>query len=449
MNTKATTQEYINKIIEFRQALYEQGFRRRRDALFETLDALLLAGPVASFAMLSLDSRFKRRWHSLYKALEKGELDEAWFETHLARQVPHSEVQYFSLDGTAWPRPRARTLDDRQYVYHPTSAVNGGSICVGYPYSLLDWVLMPHTSWSLTVSVQRIPSTTTARDVGVQQVEALSEARKGYAEVLDIVAADAKYGNARFLQPLQGQRCGIVVRLRKDRVLYRAWEPPRARRRGRPRVHGKRFAFKEPATWGTPDETMEFEHPRWGQVKLERWNNLHGKHDVNVPFDVIRASTYLERAKPPAPIWLAWQAPPHIPQHLDITAKVIWQAYCHRWPVEPGICFRKQRLGWNLPRFQHKETGDRWTWLVALAGWLLYLARPIVQDRPLPWQKSQTTLTPQRVQQSLVTIFEQFGSPARNPKVRGKPPGWPRGRPRTPKQRFPVVRKQPIVAHTA
>jgi hypothetical protein len=337
-------------------------------------------------------------------------------------------------------------MDDRQYVYHPTAAVNGGSICVGYPYSLLDWVPTPHSSWSLSVNLQRIPSTMTAGEVGVQQIKALGQARSGQSEGLDIVAADAKYGNARFLHPLQGQPCGIVVRLRKDRVLYRAPEPPPVKRPGRPRVHGGRFAFKEPDSWGTPDEAVAFKHPHLGQVKLERWNNLHGKRDANVPFDVVRARIHLERTKPPAPIWLAWQAPPDTPEDLHITAKLIWQAYCHRWPVEPGIRFRKQRLGWNLPRFQHKETGDRWSWLVALAVWLLFLARPIVQDLPLPWQKPQCNLTPQRVQQSLTSIFEHFGSPVKCPKVRGIPPGWPNGRTRTPKQRFRVVKKAPVQA---
>jgi hypothetical protein len=286
----------------------------------------------------------------------------------------------------------------------------------------------------------------TAGEVGVQQIKALGQARSGQSEGLDIVAADAKYGNARFLHPLQGQPCGIVVRLRKDRVLYRAPEPPPVKRPGRPRVHGGRFAFKEPDSWGTPDEAVAFKHPHLGQVKLERWNNLHGKRDANVPFDVVRARIHLERTKPPAPIWLAWQAPPDTPEDLHITAKLIWQAYCHRWPVEPGIRFRKQRLGWNLPRFQHKETGDRWSWLVALAVWLLFLARPIVQDLPLPWQKPQCNLTPQRVQQSLTSIFEHFGSPVKCPKVRGIPPGWPNGRTRTPKQRFRVVKKAPVQA---
>jgi len=46
---------------------------------------------------------------------------------------------------------------------------------------------------------------------------------------------------------------------------------------------------------------------------------------------------------------LAWQAPPHIPDSITVTAKTFWLAYTHRWPVEPGIRFRKQHLGWTTP----------------------------------------------------------------------------------------------------
>ena len=52
---------------------------------------------------------------------------------------------------------------------------------------------------------------------------------------------------------------------------------------------------------------------------------------------------------------------------------------------------------------------------------MLYIARMIVRDRPLTWQKSQTRLTPQRVQQGFLLIFAQIGSPARASKVRGNP----------------------------
>jgi hypothetical protein len=444
VNKKQTTQENLNKIIEFRQAVYAQIFGKRRDGLFEAMDALLVYGKLTSFPMLSLNSVFRRKWHSLYKALEKGEIDDQELESYLAQQVPQEGICHFSLDGTGWPRSRARTMDDRQYIYLPTQAIDGGSICVGYPYSLLDWVPETPSSWSLSVSVRRIASNESARIVGVEQIQALNEARQDCEDVLDIVAADGKYGNAAFLRPLQNQRCGIVVRIRKDRILYRMPDEPGVRKRGRPRIHGERFAFKEPDTWGNPDEVIDLEHPRWGQVRLERWNGLHGKLDTDISFDVVRASVHLERNKPPEPIWLAWQAPPVIPQGTQVDAVMIWHAYCHRWPVEPNIRFRKQRLGWCQPQFQDKQTGDRWSWLVALTVWLLYLARPVVQDHPLPWQKAQPRLTPQRVQQGLPLIFAQFGSPARPPKLRGIPPGWPKGRRRSHKQRFPVVKKQPL-----
>jgi len=440
---KQSTQEHLNKIIEFRQAIHANGFGNQRDALIEALDAICITGTITSFPLLSLSKSFRRQWHSLYKALERGAIEDEWLSYYLAEQVPQKGIQYFSLDGTAWPRPRARTMDDRQYVYHPTPAVNGGSICIGYPYSLLDWVPEAHSSWSLSVSVKRIPSEMTAGEMGIAQIRQLSKNRAELKDVLDIVAADGKYGNASFLRPLQSQNCGIVVRLRKDRVLYQSPQPPQQRKRGRPRVHGERFAFKEPDTWPVPDEDMTFEHAKLGQVKLERWHNLHGKSDADVPFDVIRASVHLERDNPPHPLWLGWQAPASIPENLDINAQVIWLAYTHRWPVEPGIRFRKQHLGWTTPQFQYKETGDRWSWLVALAVWLLFLSRPIVQDHPLPWQGPQIKLTPQRVQQCLPLIFAQFGSPAKTPKPRGKSPGWPKGIPRTPKNRFSVVKKQP------
>jgi hypothetical protein len=416
---------------------------KRRDALFEAWDALMLQGMKSSFPWLSLSGVFRRKWHSLYKALEEGEIDANWLVGYLAQQVPQAGICHFSLDGTGWPRSRARTMDDRQYLYLPTQAVNGGSICVGYPYSLLDWVPEPQSSWSLSVSVRRISGNESAQCVGVEQVKALNEARKDYPDVLDIVAGDGKYGNANFLRPLRGQRCSIVVRLRKDRILYRKPEEPQTRKRGRPRVHGQRFAFKEPGTWDDPDEVIELEDVHWGQVRLERWRDLHGRLDVDVPFDVIRASVHLERDKPPQPIWLAWQAPANLPQDILVDAATIWRAYGYRWPVEPNIRFRKQHLGWCKPQFQDKETGDRWSWLVALAVWLLYLVRPFAQDQPLPWQKPQTRLTPQRVQQGLPLIFVQFGSPARRPKVRGIPSGWLKGRRRSPKPHFAVVKKLP------
>jgi hypothetical protein len=442
-----TTKQDINKLIEFRQAIYANALQSRRDALFDLLDALLSAGPVSSFAMLSQSDQFRRKWPSLYAAVEDGVLDSNWLRCFLGQQTPQQGICVFPIDGSPWPRPRSRVLDDRQYVYQASSDVNGGTVTVGYPYSLLEWCAEPHSSWSLPVDVRRVPSTQTAQEVGAEQIKALANTRAAYLEVLDIIAADGKYGNAGFLRSVKGLRCGILARLRCDRVLCGSPPPPTGKK-GRPRVHGARFAFKEPDTWGTPDEAIELEDPGWGQVRLERWNRLHEKKGADVPYAVIRASVHLERSQPPAALWLAWLSPEPSPSTISVTVETIWRAYVSRWPVEPGIHFRKETLGWTMPKFQTKEAGDRWTELTAVACWLLYLARPIVEDTPLPWQKPQQRLTPQRVQQGIYPIFALVGSPARPPKRRGKAPGWPQGRHRTPKQRFAVVKKTPAVAKT-
>ena len=270
VNTKHATQEHFNRIIAFRQAIHAHSFGKRRDALSEALDALCITDTLTSFPRLSLSENFRRQWHSRYKALEQGQIHADWLSDYLAQQVPQEGIQYFSLDGTAWPRPSAHMMDDRQYVYHPTPAVNGGSVCIGYPYSLLDWVPEADSRWSLSVSIKRIPGHMTAYEIGTAQIKALSHSRAAFTEVLDIVAADGHYGHAGFLRPLQGLHTGIVVRLRQNRVLYGAPVSPEKPSRGRPRVHGKRFDFKDPATWGEPDECITLEHPTFGQVRLER-----------------------------------------------------------------------------------------------------------------------------------------------------------------------------------
>ena len=111
------------------------------------------------------------------------------------------------------------------------------------------------------------------------------------------------------------------------------------------------------------------------------------------------------------------------------------------YAIEPGIRFRKQTLNWTLPQFQTPEAGDRWSILVCLAVWLLYLARPLVQDHALPWQPKQTRLTPARVRQGMADIFEQIGRPTRPPQTRGNSPGWPTGKQRRRKERHQVVKK--------
>ena len=137
-NVRDNTELQISKLAEFRQAVYQNLFTRRKDAQFELLDALLLKDQITSFPMLSCSAAFTRKWHSAYASLEKGEQDQDWLRKYLAKQVPEAKIQFFSLDCTVWPRPEAPTLPDRQFVYQPSKTHQGSVVVIGHKYSLLD-----------------------------------------------------------------------------------------------------------------------------------------------------------------------------------------------------------------------------------------------------------------------------------------------------------------------
>jgi len=436
MQTKNTsTTEQLNKIIEFRQRIYREILIKGRDAQFELIDALLNRGKIDCFAELSQTPVFRRKWNSAYKAIEDGEISTYWQERCFTKQVPQTGIQIYPLDTTVWPHPQARTLTGQVYASSPTKAIKKHSIVQGHQYSMLTWTPEVRQSWSLTISNQRLKPEQNAIEMGLSQIKALCQARKNpLKRGLDVIVADGHYGNHHFFGPLQELPCAGLARLRRDRVLY--GPPPTYCGRGRPPVHGQCFAFKEPDTWPEPDELVELEHPRWGHVRLRRWNNLHAKQDATISFAVILAEVHLERDKPPKPLWLGY-----VPGHTDHSVEMVWTWFDYRWPIEPSIRFRKQSLYWTLPQFQDSDRCDRWTHLVDLAYWQLFLARPLVQDQPLPWQKPQTNLTPYRVKQGFGSTFSQFGTPAQPPQTRGKSPGWPTGRPRTKPQRYKPVKR--------
>ena len=431
--------QQFNKLLAFRQAVYNHGLTRARDAQFELVDALLLSLPIRSFPELSLSPAFRRRWPSVYAAIEGGEQDREWLESYLMQQVPAEGAQVFSLDGTAWPHPAARTMADRQYVYSPTKVLNSRSLVVGHPYSVLAWAAERGSSWALAISVRRVPSQRTEIEIGVEQVQQLSRHRQAeMEEAFHLVVADCKYGNHRFLGSVKDVPCGKLVRLRRDRVL--CGEPGPYSGRGRPRVHGKHFVFKEPETWGDAEEEVELEDVRWGKVRLRRWDKLHARQDATTPFSVILVEAHLEREQSARPFWLGYLPPPD-QESEDQCLVDLWYWYQCRWPVEPSIRFRKQYLYWTLPCFQTPERCDRWTMLVTLAQWQLFLARELVRDQPLPWQPAQEKLTPERVLQGLGGLFRQIDTPTTPPQARGKSPGWPKGRSRARPERHRVIKK--------
>lgn len=423
----------LNKLIEFRQQIYTHALTKARDTQFELMDAVLSNRRITSFPELTLASVHRRQWHSAYAGLEDGAQDVAWLRSYLCEQVPDQGVNAFAIDSSVWCHPRARTLADLLYEYSPTRSIKT-SIVQGHPYSMLAWVPQVRRSWALPVRTERITAQMDAVETGVDQVLWLCEQRSSCSGV-DIIIGDGRYGNHRFLGGLSQADCAVLVRLRRDRVLY--GPPPPYRGRGRPPLHGQRFDFKDPDTWHAPVATVEQETDDWGQVRLRRWDDLHAKQDAQTVFRVLCCEVHRERDKPPKALWLAYQP---APQH-DLDLETVWRCFPKRWPIEPAFRFRKERLHWTKPQLQHTERCDRWTTLIDIAYWMLYLGRELVQDCRLPWQKPLKVLTPGRILQGFQMLFAQIGTPTRPVKMRGKSPGWAKGRKRSPPQRFKTVKR--------
>ena len=433
MKDNTDNQNQLNNLIEFRQRAYEI-LGKAKDAQFQLVDAMLGDLRVDSFAELSQSPQFERGWSSAYDAVENGSCDSKTLTDLFVSQLPADEVVVCPLDTTVWPHPKAKTLEGLVYEPSPTKAARRQTAVVGHVYSLLGWVQERGTSWGVGLSNERMSLDTDALELGVKQVKQLMQQRRALnANGLVVVPADGKYGTHHFLAPLrEEENLAVVARLRRDRVLY--GPPPKYDGKGRPRVHGDRFAFKEEDTWGAPDEDVSFDDSRWGKVRLRGWHNLHMKQDASTPFTAIYVEVRLDRDHRPKPIWLAYQGP-----QRSIQGAWLW--FDHRWPIEPSIRFRKQKLHWTLPKLQLAARCDQWGLLVELAFWQLLLARPIVQDNPLPWQKPQAKLTPTRTLRGFARLFAPLGSPTRPLQSRQNGCGWVVGRLRTRPKRYKPQRR--------
>ena len=92
---------------------------RSGDALFELADALSSDSVARSLPELSLSPSFRRKWPSVYEALEDGRIDaqrwqEVWTTALLAE---HDGPVWISLDSTSIPRPESETSPDRGMIY--------------------------------------------------------------------------------------------------------------------------------------------------------------------------------------------------------------------------------------------------------------------------------------------------------------------------------------------
>jgi hypothetical protein len=433
----------------FRAGLYAC-CTRRADALVDLADALLSAqAPVTSLPHLSLEAAHRRGWGSTYAALARGRIDAERLRDLLADYRLEGEQAVYAVDVTTWPRCDAECSPQRGYYYHPSRHSAGQPIIAGWAFQWICQLGFARDSWTAPVDAARLHPLDDTDQTAARQIHALLGRLPAGGPVPWFVF-DAGYDSAQLTLDLADAPAAVLVRLRSDRCFY-ADPPPRLPGAGgRPRRHGAKFAFAEPATWPAPTTTHVVVDDQYGTVTVQAWAGLHPKqhrhpgHGSRGPRPIVRGTILRvqvqripAKTRPPKVLWLWWAGP----GQPDLERA--WRAYTRRFDCEHTVRFAKQTLGWTTPRLRHPEQAERWTWLVLAAYAQLRLARQLVADQRLAWERPRPPgqLSPYRVRRGFPRLLCVVGSPAAAPKPSGRSPGRPRGRPPGPAARHPAIKK--------
>jgi hypothetical protein len=442
------------ELVAFRSGFY-RALTSWPDALFEVTDAALCRpGPVSSVPGLSLEPVFRRGHGSLYKALERGQVDADALRALLVAHRPAHWPLVFAVDASTWDRCDAETSPGRGFYYSASKHSAGQPIVAGWSYqwiTQLDWA---PDSWTAPLDAERIPPDADTTTATIEQVRRLL----GLLPVdgpVPMFVFDAGYDPIALTDALADDRVQVLVRTRSDRVFYADPDQRRQGTVGRPRRHGARFACADPTSWPEPDQQHTVRDSRYGTVHVTAWHGLHPKlagrgrwadHDDPpiVAGTVIRVQVeHLPKptARATKTLWLWWSGP--TTPDLD----TCWRAYLRRFDIEHTYRFAKNTLGWTTPALRTPEQADRWTWLIVAAYThglpQLRLARGLVADQRLPWERPREPhrLTPARVRRGFHRLREITGTPASPPKSDTPGPGRPKGTRRPPRTRHPAIKR--------
>jgi len=419
------------------------------DALFELADAALCApGPVGSVPALSLEPTFRRSHGSLYKALALGEVDYESLRRLLMEHRPSNWPAVFAVDASAWDRCDAECSPERGFYYSASKHSAGQPIVAGWNYQWICQLDFAPDSWIAALDLVRVPPAADHTEATVGQIRHLLDLLPDDARV-PMFVFDAGYDPIALSSAL-ACRAQILCRIKSDRVFYADPAPRRAGDRGRPPRHGRRFKLSEPKTAPKADVELKVHDLRYGTVRVRAWHHLHPKlHGrgrwAGSGLPIVRGSVIrvdVERLPKPFPgarktLWLWWSGP----GKPDLG--MCFRAYLRRFDIEHTFRFAKNTLGWTTPSLCTPEQADRWSWLVAAAYTQLRLARRLVEDLRLPWERrlDPALLTPARVRRGFRRLRVTLGTPASPPKSDVPGPGRPKGTATGPRKRYPAIKK--------
>jgi len=444
----------LGMLAAFRGRLY-RCFTRRPDALFEACDAVLCRPErMHMLAELSLEPECRRGHGALYDAVNAGRVQVARLRRALAGlPLPawgDGRIR-LAVDVSNWLRPDAAASPDRLFCHCYARGKGNAQMIPGWPYSVVVALEPGRSSWTLPLDAVRLGPADDATEVTAAQIREVVERiiatghwRDGDPDIL--VVFDAGYDLTRLAWLLAGLPVEVTGRLRSDRVMYFPAPPHRPGTNGRPLRHGAALKLADPGTWPVPAVTTVTQTTRYGTAQAAAWGRLHqqlasraGWEDHHGELPVVEGTLIrlqvdrLPGDRSPEPLWL-WSS-----RTRTSAAEVNrgWQAFLRRFDIEHMFRFFKQVLGWTRPMLRDPAAADRWTWLIIACYAQLRLARHLVADLRLPWQRPcpPGRLTPARVRRGFRNIRQTLPDLASAPKPGkpgpGRPPGSKNRRPAT------------------
>jgi hypothetical protein len=447
------TDEAAAELTDFRSS-FHQCLSSWGDAPFELTDAALCSpAPVGSVPSLSLEPEFRRSHGSLYKSLADGDVDEAQLRRLLVEHRPKDWPLVFAIDASTWDRWDAECSPERGLHYSASKYSAGQPIVAGLSYQWICQLNWAPDNWTAPVDVVRISPRMDATTATVDQVKRLVGLLPGDGDA-PLFVFDADYDPIAIGHDLAGVRAEVLCRIHDDRVLYA--DPPSRPNRppetgGRPPRHGRRFKCSDPKTWPKPDARLTAIDRRYGTVTVTAWHEVHPRLSgrghwtgYEVPPIVKGSVIRVEVEHLPKPtartkktLWLWWSGEGE--PDLDLC----WRAYLRRFDIEHTFRSVKGTLGWTTPSVCTPEQADRWTWLVMAPYTEHRLARSLVDDLRLPWERPRapTQLRPARVRRGFRRLRASIGTPASPPKSSTPGPGRPKGTRKPSRTRYPAVKK--------
>ncbi len=472
------------KLKQFRLDLYE-ALPYRRDTLLDLLDALSSNTIARSVVELSLSPFFRREYSSITDGIdnffqappegEEGEKRGEWEQKPVRIIAPYLPLPQerkfwlFGIDVTPQPRPFAKTLADRTYVYQPDTLKGNKAVNIGHQSSVL--ACLPEKGeqsppWIVPLNVRRVNSEETKNEAGAEQVkEVLFTEKPPFSGKLKVLVGDSDYSARTFLGEIYGDEADkegkkksdeqvAIVRSAGNRTFYHAppeiesWNPV-----GHPTWYGEPFRLPDEETWGKPDEE---EWSAWTtcrgkeyDVRLRGWYNIRMRGTKEYPmheypFTLVRADVLNDEGNSvfKRPLWLIVMGK----RREEVSLAESYEAYGQRADLEHYFRFGKQKLlmgAYQTPDVEHEEN---WGQIVQLAYIFLWLAAGQVEDMPRPWEKpapkeKEGLASPSRTQRGFGGIISQFGTPAKVPKPRGYSLGRAKGQKQMPRKRHPVIKK--------